>query len=60
MDEDPRIGKCEPEAPVTRDDLVQALARLGMSICERAVGGSASYDELRLLVELADATLDLL
>ena len=60
MDKDPRVGKCEPNAPVTRDDFVQALARLGMSICEKVAGGAASYDEMRLLVELAETTLDLL
>lgn len=60
MDKDPCVGKCEPNAPVTRDDFVQALARLGMGICEKAAGGNASRDEMQLLVVLAETTLDLL
>lgn len=60
MDKDPCVGKCEPNAPVTRDDFVQALARLGMGICEKAESGDASCDEMQLLVALAETTLDLL
>lgn len=53
MDKDPRIGKCELNAPVTRDDFVQTLARLGMDICEKVESGDASCDEMQLLVALA-------
>lgn len=60
MDKDPHVGKRELNAPVTKDDFVQALARLGMSICERVAGGAASCDEMQLLVALAETTLDLL
>lgn len=60
MDKDPCVGKCEPSAPVTRDDFVQALARLGMGICEKVGSGNASRDEMQLLVALAETTLDLL
>lgn len=60
MDKDPCVGKCEPSAPVTRDDFVQALAGLGMSICEEVESGRASCDEMQLLVALAETTIDLL
>lgn len=66
MDKDPCVGKCEPNALVTRDDFVQArdfvqaLAGLGMSICEKAESGDASCDEMQFLVALAETTLDFL
>lgn len=60
MDKDLHVGKCEQNAPVTKDDFVQALAGLGMSICEKVESGRASCDEMNLLVELAKTTLDLL
>lgn len=60
MDKDPCVGKCELNAPVTKDDFVQALAGLGMSICEKVESGNASCDEMQILVALAETTLDLL
>lgn len=60
MDKDPCVGKCEKNAPVTKDDFVQALAGLGMGICEKVESDRASRDEMQLLVALAETTLDLL
>ena len=45
---------------MTKDDFVQALAGLGMGICEKVESDRASRDEMQLLVALAETTLDLL
>ena len=60
MKEDPRIEAHEVVAPVTREDLAQALARCGMTVLGKVERGVATSDEFGLVYDIMQCLPDLL